>query len=249
MPVQASYRGTGSYNRAPNRASRDTKPYIVKQIDEVYSNYREYWFAINDSFQYLHVQIPSADSFYDVDLPHTFTISGILTSVDSPYIYLKDVFFYDDNKKQYVGSRMPTYNTKTYFSENVTSASNDSQSDQTLFDSEPSYKYTGYLTNGTKKYNIEMALYEQGNGDYIGYYRYTNQPADKIIKLHGSVENGVGLLENTQIARLYTEEETERFEIYIEQKEISGHWYKYSNAEDCVNAENNYTSLLEVVLK
>ena len=32
MPVQASYRGTGSYNRAPNRASRDTKPYIVKPL-------------------------------------------------------------------------------------------------------------------------------------------------------------------------------------------------------------------------
>lgn len=222
---------------------------FVEKVDQEYGGYVRYTFAINDSFETLWVSVPNADAFFNVDLPHVFTISGEVDSIDGYSIYLKNTCFYDENKKIYIGPHVPTYNTKTSLSVPSTSLDNGAMTEQIISDTEPTYKFTGYLTNGSKKYNIEMALFEQPDGDCVGYYRYTSQPADKKIKLHGYLESGTGFLENTIIAKLYTEEETERFEIYIEEQEKTGHWYKYNNAEDCRNAENNYSSLLEVVLK
>lgn len=115
-------------------------------------------------------------------------------------------------------------------------------------DKKPDYDFTGYLTNGSSKYNIEMKLYCVEGYEYEGYYRYLSQPADKKIPVTGEIGFETGSFANTESFYLFSGEGTERFDFDIEGNKASGSWKKYDSAADCENGGNNYAKRLELVM-
>ena len=112
-----------------------------------------------------------------------------------------------------------------------------------------SYSMIGYLTDGQKKYNIDMNLDvspDAANGDKLsGFYHYSSQPADRRIFLSGTEKKGTSL--KTYI--LLSENGSERFVLTLDGLSMSGYWYQYDNDTDCKAGNDNYSKRLEVVLE
>ena len=112
-----------------------------------------------------------------------------------------------------------------------------------------SYSMIGYLTDGQKKYNIDMNLDvspDAANGDKLsGFYHYSSQPTDRKIFLSGKEKKGTSL--TTYI--LLSEKGSERFVLTLDGLSMSGYWYQYDNDTDCKAGNDNYSKRLEVVLE
>ena len=110
--------------------------------------------------------------------------------------------------------------------------------------------YNGYLTDGQKKYGIDMSLDvfpDKVNGDELsGFYHYSSQPADRKVFLSGKETKGTSSELSKYI--LISEKGTERFVLTVDGKSMDGNWYKYDNSTDCEAGNDNYSKTLEVLL-
>jgi len=177
----------------------------------------------------LNVAVPINEGEYNIQLPRRLSISGFVSDVNQyGIIELYDVEIFDENDEVYLVTRG---NHST------------SDNDQTRF--------TGYLTNGSKKYNIEMVINVFNGYEIEGYYRYLSQPEDKRIPLKGYIEQSTGAFTYIQRLQLFSGEGTEYFSITLNDDwtKGDGDWYKYSTAEDCEKAGDNYTSRLQLFLR
>lgn len=115
---------------------------------------------------------------------------------------------------------------------------------------EADYEFTGYLTDGSTKYKIEMKLYSLEDYKIEGYYRYLSQSKDKKIPVEGEIGIGTGVFAYSDYFYLLTSDGTERFDFDydIEDNKASGTWKKYASAEDCEWAEDNYVKKLQLIL-
>lgn len=174
------------------------------------------------------------EAFTNFELPRRVSISGYVTDVSGISITLKNLRFYDEEEQQYVG---------TIPFDAISNNQSSSDSEEVSF--------TGFLTNGDKRYNIEMVLTISNGYEIDGYYRYTSQSADKRIPLNGYIEQSTGVFTDIQQLLLYSGEGTELFSISLENdwSKGDGEWYKYPSAEDCEMAGDNYTSRLKIYLR
>ncbi len=178
----------------------------------------------------------SEEAFTDLSLPVFLTLSGYVSDVSSTssyasFITLNDVRIWLNGANRYVGV------TPVDALINADSYSNSEE-----------LHFIGYLTNGSKKYNIEMVLTITNGYEVDGYYRYTSQSADKRIPLNGYVQQSTGAFTDITQLDLYSGEGTELFSISLESdwSKGDGDWYKYPTAEDCEMAGDNYTSHLSI---
>ena len=113
-----------------------------------------------------------------------------------------------------------------------------------------SYSLEGYLTDGQKKYDIEMSLDispDRVNGDKLsGFYHYSSQPADRKVFLSGKEKKGTSSDLTTYV--LLSEKGSERFVLTLDGKSMNGYWYKYDDYTDCEAGNDNYSKRLEVIL-
>lgn len=178
------------------------------------------------------------EAYTDLSLPQYLTISGYVSDVSlSSFITLKDVRIWLNEENRYVGiTPIVALINDTY-----------SDSDYSYSNSEELH-FVGYLSNGSNKYNIEMVLTITNGYEIEGYYRYTNQPADKRIPLNGYVQQDTGVFTDITQLNLYSGGGTELFSISLEDdwSKGDGDWYKYPTAEDCEMAGDNYTSHLSI---
>ena len=334
----------------------------VVRIEQYSSKYSLYQFS-GDWFSF-DVFIPNEQAFYNINLPAKMTISGYLTDASLRSLTLRNVYFYDNAGKQYVGPNRPTYKTETAFSrpkiyerqtssaevtnkpifknkghnsltleqvkvtdqETILSFYTDARipgtdsyhewcsidpnayivangkkykltnaegiakspettkypimtmslnfslhfpaipSNTTIIDFYengesdwfiegiqlnapntqivPDYVFSGYLTDGRQKYNIEMKLYFVDSYHFEGYYRYLSQSADSKIGVQGELASGTGIFANSEYFSVFTDDGTERFDFDINENVASGKWFKYDSAYDCEMGHSNYRKSL-----
>ena len=108
-----------------------------------------------------------------------------------------------------------------------------------------SYSLEGYMTDGQKKYKIEMTLDVSPRLEYgdilSGFYHYSSQSADRKIFLSGKETDLMTYV-------LISEKGSERFVLTLDGKSMIGYWYKYDNETDCEAGNDNYSKRLEVIL-
>lgn len=110
------------------------------------------------------------------------------------------------------------------------------------------YVFSGYLTNGKNKYNIEMRLCFIDSYHFEGYYRYLSQPADRIIGVHGELSSSKGTFASSEYLSVFTDGGTERFDFEINGNVASGKWFKYDSADDRESKPSNYRESLALHL-
>lgn len=101
------------------------------------------------------------------------------------------------------------------------------------------YSLKGCLTDGKKKYEIEMFLYICLDGDEAGgEYRYMSKPEDAVIGLSGSYEleptGGTGDYAYSKHIKLESEDKKElfAFEIHPAYQEVEGEWFLFNSPAD-----------------
>ena len=113
--------------------------------------------------------------------------------------------------------------------------------------------FIGCITNGKAKYEIEMEIVINKEGEKVipsavtGTYRYLSKPVNARLDIYGQID----AIDDTRYRlSLFCKEGVERFDLIVEDNStISGSWRKYNDWNDVIAGGDNYRRKLNVEMR